>query len=88
MYYLDLATLFSLLALNIDIALQNRRVFMRKSSKDISIIGLLVRYMAIFVLLIKYVTLDDIVLIVGQAIIAMNVTLYLVLVYKYRGASA
>lgn len=88
MHFVDLAALFSLLALNVDIALQNRRVFLRRSSRDISIIGLLVRYAAIFVLLIKYVTLDDTILIAGQAIIALNVTLYVVLVHKYRNASA
>lgn len=88
MHFVDLAALFSLLALNVDIALQNRRVFLRRSSRDISIIGLLVRYAAIFVLLIKYVTLDDAILIAGQAIIALNVTLYVVLVHKYRNASA
>lgn len=53
MHYLDFATLFSLLALNLDIALQNRRVYFRKSSKDISVTGLLIRYIAIFVLLIN-----------------------------------
>lgn len=84
MHYLDFATLFSLLALNVDIALQNRRVHGRKSSKDISMTGLLVRYVAIFVLLLKYFTLDDPVLIVGQTLIALNVTVYIVLVYKYR----
>lgn len=88
MHFVDLAALFSLLALNVDIALQKRRVFLRRSSRDISIIGLLVRYAAIFVLLIKYVTLDDTILIAGQAIIALNVTLYVVLVHKYRNASA
>ena len=86
MSFLDNATLISLIALNIDILLQNKRVWGRKSSKDISLSGLLVRYIAIFILLAKYFSLQDWVLIVGQAIIAVNVTIYLVLVVRFRSA--
>lgn len=84
MSYLDLATAFSLVALNIDIVLQNIRVFRRKSSSDVSLSGLIVRYVAIFVILLKYLSLSDWVLLMGQAVIAANVTVYLVLVVRYR----
>jgi len=86
MNYLDIATFFSLVALNIDIVLQNLRVFRRKSSKDISIMGVIVRYIAIFVILLKYLSLNDQVLRIGQMVIAANVTVYLVLVIRYRHA--
>lgn len=86
MNYLDLATIFSLTALNIDIVLQNIRVFRRKSSRDISLMGVIVRYIAIFIILLKYLSLSDWVLCLGQAVIAANVTVYLVLVVRYRHA--
>lgn len=88
MSFLDLATGFSLAALNVDIVLQNIRVFRRKSSRDISLYGVIARYVAIFVILIKYLSLNDWVLYLGQAVIATNVTVYLVLVIRYRHSKA
>lgn len=86
MNYLDLATMISLAALNVDIVLQNIRVFRRKSSRDVSLMGVIVRYIAIFVILMKYLSLNDWVLCMGQMVIAANVTVYLVLVVRYRHA--
>lgn len=65
MNYLNLATTFSLTALNVDIVLQNIRVFRRKSSQDISLPGVIVRYVAIFIILFKYLSLSDWVLCLG-----------------------
>ncbi len=87
MHILDIATIVALMALNIDIFLQNQKVYRRKSSKDISLPGLSVRYIAIFIILTKYVAINDKVLVFGQSLIALNVMVYIVLVYRYRRSS-
>jgi len=84
MNLLDSLTFLSLVAINIDVLLQNIRVFRRKSSLDISLLGTLIRYGAIIVLLAKYLTLQDAVLILGQVVVLVNVGVYTALVVKYR----
>lgn len=81
---LDILTFVSYIALNVDIFLQNRRVLQTKSSRDISIVGVLVRYAAVIIILVKFFALSDWALILGQLAIVANVTTYLYLVFKYR----
>lgn len=80
----DSLTIVSLVAINIDILLQNIRVFQRKSSLDISLLGTTIRYLAIIILLAKYLTIHDTVLIIGQTVILVNVGAYTYLVVRYR----
>lgn len=45
--------------------------------------GLLVRWVAIFVILYKLICIGDVALIVGQGLLAITFTSYMVLVFSY-----
>jgi len=84
MNILDSLTTISLIAINIDVLLQNIKVYKRKSSLDVSLLGTFIRYTAIIILLAKYLALQDGVLVVGQLVILVNVGVYTALVFRYR----
>ena len=83
MNLLDFLTLLSFIGLNIDVLLQAHKIHQVKSSEDISISGLMVRFVAIFVILYKMLCVGDLALIVGQALLAITFTSYMVLVVSY-----
>lgn len=83
MNILDLLTLLSYVALNIDIVLQIRRIYQTKSSHDLSLFGLTIRYVAILVILIKFVSLSDVSLVIGQGLITVTFTAYFALAVLY-----
>jgi uncharacterized protein with PQ loop repeat len=83
MHILDVLTILSYLALNIDIILQIKRIYKTKSSEDLSLSGMTIRYVAILVILIKFVSLSDMPLMIGQGIIAVTFTIYFVLAMLY-----
>lgn len=86
MSLLDVATLLSYVALNVDILFQIRHIYRRKSSRDLSLVGMSIRYVAILIILIKFVTLSDLPLILGQGLIMVTFTTYLVLALVYYRA--
>ncbi len=83
MAILDLFTILSYIGLNIDIIFQIRRIYTTKSSRDISLVGLSVRYVAILIILIKFVSISDIALVIGQALILVTFTSYFALAIFY-----
>jgi len=83
MSFLDFLTIISYVALNVDIVFQIRQIYRTKSSKDLSLFGLTIRYIAILVILIKFVSLSDIPLIVGQGLIVVTFTTYFILAGYY-----
>lgn len=83
MNLLDWLTLLSYIALNVDITLQIRRIYTTKSSKDLSLAGMFVRYVAILIILIKFISISDIPLIIGQGLIALTFTTYFTLAVVY-----
>lgn len=83
MALLDLLTLFSYVALNVDIVLQIKRIYYTKSSRDLSLFGMSVRYAAILIILIKFISISDLPLIIGQGLIVLTFTTYLVLALYY-----
>lgn len=83
MNLLDFLTLLSFIGLNIDVLLQAHKIRQVKSSEDISISGLMVRFVAIFVILYKLLCIGDLALILGQALLAVTFTSYMVLVFSY-----
>ena len=83
MNLLDILTVLSYVALNIDILLQISRIYKTKSSKDLSLLGMSIRYLAILIVLIKFVSLSDVSLIIGQALITLTFTVYFVLAVVY-----
>ncbi len=83
MNWLDWLTLFSYIALNVDILLQIKRIYRTKSSRDLSLFGMTIRYVAIVIIFIKFISLSSWSLIVGQGLIAITFTAYLVLAVSY-----
>lgn len=84
MLLLDIATLFSYVALNVDILLQIKRIYTTKSSRDLSLFGMSVRYAAILIILIKFLSLSDLSLIIGQGLIMLTFTTYFTLAVYYH----
>lgn len=80
---LDWLTLFSYGAINLDIVFEIRKIRQTKSSKDLSLMGMSLRYLAIAIIFIKFVSLDETPLIIGQGLIALTFTLYFALALLY-----
>ena len=80
---LDIFTVLSYIGLNVDIIFQIRRIYKTKSSKDLSLFGLSIRYFAIIIILIKFISLSDISLVIGQGLILITFTAYFVLASVY-----
>jgi len=83
MEFLDVLTILSYLGLNVDIIFQIRRIYSTKSSRDISLFGMSIRYTAILIILIKFITVSDVSLIIGQILILITFTLYFILALFY-----
>jgi len=80
---IDLATLFSYFALTSDILLQIKNIYRTKSSNDLSLIGMSIRYIAILIIWFKFFTLSDMPLVIGQSLVAISFTTYLALATLY-----
>lgn len=83
MDFLDWLTLISYVALNADVLFQIRRIYQTKSSKDLSLFGMAIRYIAIIIILVKFVNLSDITLVIGQSLITITFTVYFGLAIAY-----
>ncbi len=83
MAFLDIITFASYIALTADVLFQIRCVYRHKSSHDVSITGLGIRYVAILIILYKFWTLGELPLILGQLLLTLTFTLYLFLVILY-----
>ncbi|GEM_PF-610314 len=79
MDFLDWLTLIAYAAVNIDMVLQTRRIYRTKSSEDLSLLGMTIRYVAIIIVLFKFISLSSVSLIVGQSLTALTFTVYFVL---------
>ena len=88
MALLDLLTLASYIALNVDILFQIRQVRRTRSSRDLSLFGMSVRYAAILIILVKFATLGELPLIIGQLLIALTFGSYLALAVYYAREDA
>jgi uncharacterized protein with PQ loop repeat len=83
MTLLDLLTLLSYIALNVDILFQIMRIYRTKSSHDLSLTGMSIRYVAILIILIKFISISDVPLIIGQGLIVLTFTTYFALALYY-----
>jgi len=84
MDFLDIITFASYVALTVDILFQIKNVRRTQSSKDVSLIGITIRYIAILIILYKFMTLADWPLVLGQSLLSIVFTLYLVLAFYYH----
>ncbi len=80
---LDWLTLLSYIALNVDIIFQVRKIYQTKSSADLSLAGMSIRYVAIIIILIKFISLSDIPLTIGQGLITVTFSAYFCLAVAY-----
>lgn len=87
MAILNVVALLAGFAIAADIVLQVKRIYRTKSSHDLSLVGLTIRYIAILGILAKLISLHDVVLITGQTLIALTFTAYLTLAYAYAKRS-
>lgn len=83
MTILDLITFASYIALTVDVLFQIHSIRHAKSSEDISLVGLSIRYFAILIILYKFVTLEDWALVLGQMLLTVAFTAYMVLAFYY-----
>lgn len=84
MELLDFITLLSFFALTADILFQIRNIYTRHSSGDISLIGISIRYVAILIIFYKFYTLAEWPLMIGQGMLAIVFSLYLILAFHYH----
>ena len=82
---LDWLTVISYAALNVDLVFQIVRIYKTRSSADLSLFGMTIRYAAIVIILFKFISLGDIPIIVGQSLLALSFTIYLTLALIYFG---
>jgi len=78
------ATLVVFVLFLFDNLVQIRHIWKRKSSKDVSLRGASMRFVAALILLIKYSTINDIYLIIGQSLFSITFATYFILLVKYR----
>lgn len=83
MNLLDYLTLFATFAISADVLLQIKHIYHTKSSRDISIAGLFVRFIAILILMFKFASLGDFPLAVGHTIIMITFAAYFALAVVY-----
>lgn len=87
MTILDLLTLLSYIALNVDIVFQIKRICLTKSSHDLSLTGMSIRYAAILIILIKFISMSGVPLIIGQGLIVLTFSTYFALAIILQNAT-
>lgn len=87
MNILNTVALLACFAIAADVILQIKHIYRTKSSHDLSLAGMIIRYIAILIILVKLISLKDVILIAGQSLIALTFTLYLALAYAYARRS-
>ena len=83
MIFLDFLTVLSYVALTADILFQIANIKHTHSVRDISLVGVTIRYGAILIIWYKFYTLADWPLLLGQTLLAVTFTLYLCLAFYY-----
>ncbi len=84
MSLLDLLVIISYAAFSIDVLMQLRRVHRTKSSNDLSLAGMAIRWTAMLIILYEFIRLKDKPLIVGQSLLVLSFTFYLSLAIFLR----
>ena len=81
---LNYITIFAYVAFTTETIFQIVHLYKRKSSLDISLNGCIIRLIAVLVVLIKFVSIDDWILIIGQIFLVTSYIIYFSLVIVYR----
>ena len=81
---IDYLTLAAYAALNIDVIAQTVHIFRRKSSLDISIYGVILRFVAITIIWLKLNQLGDISVLIGHSFVLITFTAYIIAIIYFR----
>ena len=81
---IDYATIVAYGALSIDVVFQINTIWTRKSSADVSILGVIIRTTAISIFLLKFLLLGDTIIIAGQSVFLVLMAVYISLLVMYR----
>lgn len=84
MWILDYAVLLAFSSFIIELLFQIRHTLNRKSSIDISITSVIIRFLAGIVLLIRYLVIKDTFLIIGQITFSSIFLILILLILFYR----
>lgn len=76
---LNYATIIAYIAFSLDVIFQIRRVYKRKSSLDVSWRGIGIRLIGSSVIFIKFLSVGDRALLIGQSIFVTVVVIYLIM---------
>ena len=80
----DYGTLIAYVAFSTDLVVQIVRVYRRKSSQDISWRGTAMRLTGSSVILLKFISLREPYLVIGQILFTITVATYLAVIIRYR----
>ena len=81
---IDYALIIAFIALTLDIIIQIIHIWKRRSSKDISLKGCIIRFIGVLIILVKFFLLKDIYLIFGQTLLMLTYILYIFLIIYFR----
>ena len=81
---LNTITLFAYTALAVDFLLQIHQVWIRKHSRDVSVVGVMIRTTAAAVILGKVAVVGDTYLIIGQAAMVALLFAYLAVLFLFK----
>ncbi len=87
-FVINYATIIAFIALSIGILLQIRKIFKRKSVKDISIAEVSIRLSATFLIWLKIIMTHDSYLLLGQSLVLFVYSSYLLIILSYKFKSA
>ncbi len=81
---INYGTLIAYIAFSTDLVMQIAQIYRRKSSADVSWFGTATRLAGSSVILLKFISLKDPYLIVGQIFFTATVATYLFFIIRYR----
>ncbi len=84
MNFIDWATFISYVAFNTDLVFEIQKIHSTRDSKDVSLPGIFIRLSASVLILLKFVSIRDDALIIGQGIFTAILLLYFILLIKYK----
>lgn len=84
MWILDYAVLLAFSSFIVESLFQIRHTLKRKSSADISITGVTIRFLAGIIFVVKYLVIKDLFLLIGQVVFSSVFLVLLILVIIYR----
>lgn len=83
-YIVTYGTPLAFLAFIIDNIIQIKNLLSLKASREISLVGESIRLLAVSLLFLKFIVLQDFILLIGQAIFLATLCFYYILILIYH----